>query len=337
MSEPSLEVSHVGDVTVVDFRHAGVLDSAGVRDVEERLYGLVDEEKRCRLLLDFTEVRFLASRMLGVLVSLHKKAAEQGGMVVLCGLADNLLKVFQVSRLDGVLAFAPTVADGHARFAGESDQVEAAMEALAAAPAQPGWKRAVNRQVRIFVAGAMVLIPLAITVWSIWWIGTAIDDLGRLAFRSVGATVVPPRGTGALVLIAAIYLIGLLTHLWLFRGVFALMERLVLYVPGVKTIYESVRDLMQLFGGGSDKMGRVVQYQAPDSDMAMLGILTNENPLGVPPDSPSRKVSVYVPFSYMIGGPTYLVSPDQIVEVDMSVEECMKICATAQVGTRVKK
>ena len=45
------------------------------------------------------------------------------------------------------------------------------------------------------------------------------------------------------------------------------------------------------------------------------------------------KVAVYMPYSYMLGGLTVFVSREHIVEVDMSVEQCMKLCATAQVGS----
>jgi len=68
--------------------------------------------------------------------------------------------------------------------------------------------------------------------------------------------------------------------------------------------------------------------------VTLLGILTNENPFGLAPDSPHRKVAVYVPYSYMFGGPTFFASPEHIVDVDMSVEQCMKTAATAMVGTQ---
>jgi hypothetical protein len=36
----------------------------------------------------------------------------------------------------------------------------------------------------------------------------------------------------------------------------------------------------------------------------------------------------------MFGGPTFFASPEHIVEVDMSVEQCMKTAATAMVGAQ---
>jgi len=331
MSEGGLTITRQEDVTVVDFRNAPVLHSAGVREIEDQLYALVDDQHVRNIALDFRAVRFLASQMLGVLVSLHKKAHNLDGNVVICGLSSNLYKVFQISRLDTVLHFADSLADGVRGLRGPAADLE-----QPPAPAGPhrGWRAVLNKQVRIFFAGALVLVPLAITVWVAWQVGSWLDGLGRQAFRAMGTRVEPPPGIGALIILAGVYVFGLLTHLWLFRGVFGLLERLVTRLPGVKTIYESVRDLMNLFGGGSRQMGRVVQYRMPGSDMTCLGILTNEDPLGLPKDDPHRKVAVYLPLSYMIGGPTVMVSPENIVEVDMSVEQCLKLCATAAVGRK---
>jgi len=331
MPEHGLIVSRMEDVAVVDFRNAPVLHSAGVREMEPALHALIEEGKHVRLALDFTAVRFLASQMLGVLVSLHKKAELAGGRMVICGLPSNLYRVFQVSKLDTVLHFADSLAEGVRSVRGEDGEPPA--DALPPVGAQRGLRSFLNRQIRIFFAGALVLVPLAITVWVAWAVGAWLDALGRQACESLGLPIQPPPGTGALLIVAGVYVFGLMTHVWLFRLFFSLLERIVTRVPGIKTIYESVRDMMGLFGGGAEKMGRVVQYQMPETDMTCLGVLTNEDPLGLPADDPHRKVAVYLPLSYMIGGPTVLVSPENICDVDMSVEQCMKVCATAVVGT----
>ncbi|MBL7133484.1 MAG: DUF502 domain-containing protein [Phycisphaerae bacterium] len=185
-----------------------------------------------------------------------------------------------------------------------------------------------QRQLRILLAGVMVLAPLAVTVWIIWGVGSSLDQMGRNLFPGPDL----PPGVGAAVVIVGIYLAGLLTHFWVFQGMLAGLDKLVARVPGVKTIYESVRDLLKLFGGDSARMGRVVRYKMPGGDMSMLAILTNEAPAGLDPSGPDgRKVAIYLPYSYMFGGITVFVSPENICEVDMPVERALKLCATAQV------
>ncbi|MCP4377857.1 MAG: DUF502 domain-containing protein, partial [bacterium] len=177
-----------------------------------------------------------------------------------------------------------------------------------------------KKQLGIFLAGVMVLVPLAVTVYVVYWLGSSLDSLGREMLPNV---TLPP-GVGALILIAAVYLVGLATRFWLFQAFWSLLERIVSGVPGIKTLYESVRDLLQLFGGNAGKMGQVVQYSPPGSSMKMLGIRTNDNPPYADASSGAeRTVAVYLPFSYMFGGITVYCEPDRIEEIDMPVEQCL--------------
>ena len=185
-----------------------------------------------------------------------------------------------------------------------------------------------QKQLRILLAGVMVLAPLAVTAWIIWTLGSSLDQIGRNLFPGPDL----PPGVGAAVVLVGVYLVGLLTHLWVFRGMLSWLDVLVTKVPGVKTIYESVRDLLKLFGGDSRRMGRVVRYKTPGGDVSMLAILTNEAPAGLDPADPEgRKVAIYLPYSYMFGGITIFVSPENICEVNMPVERALKLCATAHV------
>ena len=189
-----------------------------------------------------------------------------------------------------------------------------------------------KKQLRILLAGMLIVVPFAITIWIIISVGTWLDSLAREPMKAWGVPVGP--GVGALIVIAAVYLVGLLTHLWVFRWVVEFLERLVARVPGVKTIYESVRDLLKLFGGDARRMGKAVLYSPPGSTMTILAIMTNEHPAGL--GAKGDKVAIFLPYSYMFGGITVYVPPDCLCEVNIPVEEVLKLCATAQVSPRAQ-
>lgn len=190
-----------------------------------------------------------------------------------------------------------------------------------------------QKQIRIFLAGLMVVVPLAITVYVVWSVGAWLDGLVSLPLAGRGVRL--PGGVGALIILAAIYGVGLLTHLWGFRMAFALIDRLLASLPGVKTLYESIRDLMKLFGGSAGQGGKVVRYTPPGSDASMLGILTNDRPAGFAgPGEADRVVAVYLPLSYMLGGPTIYVPPAHVRQVNLSVEQALKLAATAHLGAK---
>ena len=191
-----------------------------------------------------------------------------------------------------------------------------------------------KKQLRILLAGVVVVVPFAITVYVICWAGAGLDALGSRAMQQFSPSLKLLPGVGAIIVIATIYLVGVGTHFWLFRGAVALLERLVAHVPGVKTIYESLRDLMKLFGGKSRHMGKTVLFTPGESGIQMLAIMTNEHPVGAEAAGEQTKVALYLPYSYMFGGITIFVPRHHIQPVDMPVEQALKLCATAQVGAR---
>jgi len=191
-----------------------------------------------------------------------------------------------------------------------------------------------KKHISIFLTGLVVIIPLGVTIYVIRWITVLLENLGASMIGSFNVRIWP--GVGAVAVLAGIYLVGLLTRFWLFRSLLNFFERLIARVPGVKTIYESVRDLMGLFGGDSKRMGRVVEYRPPGGDVTLLGILTNDRPPGIGQNPDHPKVAVYLPYSYMFGGMTIYVDPRHTRAVDMPVEQALKLCAIAQVGGRME-
>ena len=193
-----------------------------------------------------------------------------------------------------------------------------------------------SKHLKILLTGLFVIVPFAITLWVIWAAVGWLDALGKAALRPLwnALDIQTPaldqlHGLGMVILLATVYLIGLMMHFWLFSRLVALFEAIFERVPGVKTIYESIRDLMKLFGSdSSQKMGQVVEYAPPGTELGVLGVLTNEQPDG----APEGKVAVYLPLAYMIGGPVVFAPPEHLRPVDMPVERALRLCATAQVG-----
>ncbi len=188
------------------------------------------------------------------------------------------------------------------------------------------------------MAGVLIVVPLVVTIWFIIWIGRMLGGVGYNMLNYIGLvdkfddTYKPYAGAiGILAVLIIVYFIGLLANFWMFNKVFGIMDRVLSSVPGIKTIYESVRDLLKLFGGGSSKMGHVVLYTTPHTGQRQLGIVTNQKPIGLAKDD--NRVIVYLPMGYMIGGPCVYARPEDIERLDIPVETALKLAATAFIGT----
>ena len=105
MTESQLVVQNIGGVVVANFTDASILDAQAIESIGQQLYELVDEKAQRKILLDFSRVRFLSSSMLGVLISLQKKAQAIKGQVAICSLIPDLKKPFKITHLDKLFKF----------------------------------------------------------------------------------------------------------------------------------------------------------------------------------------------------------------------------------------
>lgn len=95
-----LEVSEVGDVTVVKFKDRRILDATNIDELGTELFGLIEEENRQKLLLSFVDVEFLSSAALNKLIILDKKIKSNGGMLKCCSLRPEIEEVFVITKLN---------------------------------------------------------------------------------------------------------------------------------------------------------------------------------------------------------------------------------------------
>src|SRR5262249_11144663 len=99
----SLEIEDVGEVTVVQFMATGILDEQCIRAIGERLFNLVDELSRKKILLNLGNVEYLSSAVFGLFITLNEKVNAGGGRLTLCNLDPHLYEVFQIAKLDKLL------------------------------------------------------------------------------------------------------------------------------------------------------------------------------------------------------------------------------------------
>jgi uncharacterized membrane protein len=138
-------------------------------------------------------------------------------------------------------------------------------------------------------------------------------------------------GLGIAAAAALVFMVGLAMEVYVARRVLGMLERLVLQVPLVKTVYAAIKDFAGFVSESSrDKgMGQVVRVRFAEN-MHLIGFVTREDfrdaPLGL---AQADTVAVYLPMSYQIGGYTVLL-PRRLVEpVDMSVEDALRFAVTA--------
>jgi anti-sigma B factor antagonist len=112
-----LNVSEVGDVTVVRFVDRRILDEANIQEMGQELFQIVEEQGKKQLLLNFSGVEFLSSAALGKLITLDKRVKGHSGKLMLSNIRPEIYEVFKITRLNTTLDIKDDEADALAAFA----------------------------------------------------------------------------------------------------------------------------------------------------------------------------------------------------------------------------
>jgi anti-sigma B factor antagonist len=89
-----LVLEDIGDVTVVNFVGRINLGAQEAQSIGEKLFILVDQEGRRKILLNFGKVDYLSSGALPMFIQLTKKLKQAGGRLAFFGVAPKVLEMF---------------------------------------------------------------------------------------------------------------------------------------------------------------------------------------------------------------------------------------------------
>lgn len=186
---------------------------------------------------------------------------------------------------------------------------------------------------KTFFKGLIAIIPLILTLYLLFWLA----DTAELVLGNIFKFFLPDswyiKGLGFVLGLAVAYFFGSFLETRTFPRLFISFEELVLQIPVVKSIYTAIRDFISLFSSEQKgKFNKVVLVNIPLFNGQQIGFITvsdiKEHSHTFIADD---QVAVFLPFSYQMGGNTVIMSRENIVEIDMSVEDALRFIATAGV------
>ena len=95
-----IDIDEVGDVTIAKFIDKKILDETNIQIIGNQLFGLVDEDGRKKIILDFSNVEYLSSAALGKLITMDKKVKGSKGKLRLCSIRPDIYEVFAITKLN---------------------------------------------------------------------------------------------------------------------------------------------------------------------------------------------------------------------------------------------
>jgi uncharacterized membrane protein len=183
-----------------------------------------------------------------------------------------------------------------------------------------------------FIAGALLLAPLIVTVWAFAQIIALVGGTMRpLFFDRLPATLrdLPflwdVDGTISVVLIVTA--LGYVSRYVFGKFFVSIGERFMLSIPGVSAVYNTVKQIVDTFGTQNKNLfNQVVLVQFPRPGVWAIGFLTNKTQGEAQAKTSEEVWTVFVPTSpNPTSGFLILLPAREITPLEMSVGEGMKM------------
>lgn len=182
-----------------------------------------------------------------------------------------------------------------------------------------------NHVKKKFITGLLVLIPLIVTAYIVYLVVSFIENFIGPALRNIFLQVfqreVYITGTACIIFVVITYLTGLFVSNYFGKTVFFRGEKLVKRIPIIKSIYGSVKDMMEAFSSEKiQSFKEVVLIEFPFPGRYAMGLVTNRVEIkGV------QHCSVFVPTTpNPTSGYIILAKEDDLLFLDMATDDALK-------------
>ena len=178
-----------------------------------------------------------------------------------------------------------------------------------------------------FIGGLVVLVPIVITVKSLWWLFSYLDGLAHpLSNLLFGRDI---QGLGFFVTLGTILLAGLLFSAGPLKRLLDGADAILDVVPVVGTVYGTTKKVLSGFGGpqSKDAFQRFVFARLPGRTTP--GFVTGAFKLTLRDGVTHEVLTVYVPTKHLYVGDVVVLPVEDVVETDLSVEDGVSLLLSA--------
>jgi uncharacterized membrane protein len=190
-----------------------------------------------------------------------------------------------------------------------------------------------------FLTGLIVAGPVAITLYLTWWFVNWVDSIVRpfvpMAYRPETYLPFGLPGSGLIVAVIALTLLGFLAANLIGRTLVDLGERLLGRMPVVRAIYRGLKQVFEtLFSGKGSSFRKVGLVEFPSPGMWSIVLISQAPSVNIASQLPGQEehISVFLPCA---PNPTtgffFYVPKSKIIEVDMSTEDAATLIMSAGV------
>lgn len=189
-----------------------------------------------------------------------------------------------------------------------------------------------------FLTGLLVILPIFITGYVIWFLIRIMDTMLKYIppkFQPETYLHIRIPGLGLILVVILIFIVGLLTRNFAGRQIVHFGENLVDRIPLVRILYTGVKQLLEAFfvqNNASFKKVALLEY--PRRGIYVIGFITGESRGEAQAKTDKKMMNVFVPTTPNPTSGFYILIPEyELITLDMSVEDAFKLLISGGILT----
>lgn len=103
-----MEVKLIGEKRALLVKVSGELDHHAAEIIKTQVDDKMRSTNAVNVIFDFSELSFMDSSGLGVIMGRYKKARTLGGRVIVYGVSAGILNIMEMSGMDKIVKLTPT-------------------------------------------------------------------------------------------------------------------------------------------------------------------------------------------------------------------------------------
>ena len=188
---------------------------------------------------------------------------------------------------------------------------------------RPWGRQVLSTLQRVFVSGILVVVPVTVTLFVLYFLFQKIDGLlSPLFVRYLGYSL---PGMGFVATLLVILIVGLIARNVIGSRLFGLGELMFVRTPLVRAVYTAAKQLLEAVTSTERKaFNRAVMIEYPRPGMFTIGFASAKTELKTG-DRSQAMIAIFVPSTPTpVTGFVVMLPASEVHELAMSTEEAIK-------------
>jgi len=186
-----------------------------------------------------------------------------------------------------------------------------------------------------FITGLVVTLPLVATIYIVWILYNFLESHLRPIYQKLLGFYIP--GSAIVLTFLAILIVGIFAKVTVGEKIILTFEKYLARVPFINDIYLTVKQASSILFLKKSEFKTVVLVEFPRKGIYVIGLTTAEAIKEIKEKTGGEFIHVFIPTTPVpTSGYLIIARKDELIPLDISVEEALKLIITGGFAGAIK-